>query len=149
WRQVLDAQLQAARALGDRDAEARALHQLGTRDLCLGQTAPARTFLTSALTMREALGDEAGAEITRHNLSLLPQPAPVDPQDPAKRGPGGGRALWWTIPAVCLLLIVGGERMGRETWSAVQLQAIALEPQQLAGGARAQGVVSLTRSAPG
>jgi hypothetical protein len=35
WRDVLAPMLTAARALGDRAAEARALHQLGTRELCL------------------------------------------------------------------------------------------------------------------
>jgi hypothetical protein len=149
WRQVLDAQLQAARALGDRDAEARALHQLGTRNLCLGQVAPARSFLTSALTMREALGDELGAEITRHNLSLLPQVAPLDSQNSPSQGHGRVPARWWTIPMVCLLLVLNGGRMGRDAWPAVQIESVALEPHLLAGGAHAQGVVTLTTAAPG
>ena len=35
WKDVLAPMFTAARAVGDRAAEARALHQLGTRELCL------------------------------------------------------------------------------------------------------------------
>ncbi|MCK4299244.1 MAG: hypothetical protein KAX80_06920, partial [Planctomycetes bacterium] len=79
WAQVLQWVLQATQALGDRAAEAWALHQLGTQALCLGDTAAARTSLTQALRMRETLGDRAGAAVTKHNLSLL-QGAPPAPR---------------------------------------------------------------------
>ena len=81
WAQVLQWGLAAARSLGDSMAEAWALHQLGTRALCLNDITTARELLTQALQMREALGDESGAAVTRHNLSLLPPvPLPFEPQ---------------------------------------------------------------------
>jgi len=83
WATVLQWVLQGARALGDRAAEAWALHQIGTRALCLGDATAARTSLAQALRLREALGDQAGAAVTRHNLSLLPGPPP-----PPRRPPG-------------------------------------------------------------
>ena len=102
WARVLGWQLQAARELGDRQAEAWALHQLGTRALCLEDLPAARTSLQQALTLRESLGDRAGAAVTRHNLELLAPPPPVrleaESASPkvqvARRGPAGwlGRA---------------------------------------------------------
>jgi hypothetical protein len=79
WAQVLQWVLQATRAPGNQAAEAWALHQLGTRAGCLGDTAAARTSLTQALRMREALGDQAAAAVTRHNLDILLCP-PHPPQ---------------------------------------------------------------------
>ena len=101
WKQVLELELQAAVALGDRAAEARAQHQLGTRELCLGQHPAARAFLSGALAMREALGDTAGARITRHNLSLLPRTALSTatrgpPAPPGSSGEGSRPcSAWW------------------------------------------------------
>ena len=71
WGVALEHALRAARSSGHRGAEAWALHQLGSRALCLGDLFAARTMLTSALELREQLGDEPGAALTRHNLSLL------------------------------------------------------------------------------
>jgi hypothetical protein len=67
---VLEWQLASARAQGDRAAEAWALHQLGTRALCLNDMPTARSSLGRALEIREELGDEAGSAVTRHNLEL-------------------------------------------------------------------------------
>jgi fibronectin type 3 domain-containing protein len=71
WRLVLDGALQAARALGDRAAEAWARHQSGTRALCLGDATTAREHLTEALRIREGLRDRDAADVTRQNLGLL------------------------------------------------------------------------------
>ncbi|MFX1355006.1 MAG: hypothetical protein ACFFGP_13695 [Promethearchaeota archaeon] len=61
----------------DQTAEGFALHQIGTRALCLEDVGTARTSLKKALQLREALGDRIGADITRHNLEiLLGPPAP-------------------------------------------------------------------------
>ena len=79
WHQVLNWSLLAARSLSNPAAEAWALHQLGSRALCLEDLTTARHSLTQALSLREALGDEAGAAITRHNLSLIPA-APAPPR---------------------------------------------------------------------
>ena len=81
WYVVLEQGLQAARALGDRAGEGWALHQLGTRDMCLENTAAAKASLTEALRIRQALGDRAGAEVTRHNLDLLAPPPPAEPPE--------------------------------------------------------------------
>ena len=83
WAQALEWGLQAARALGDRSAEGWALHQIGTRSMCLGQVDSARTALTSALQIRQALGETAAAAITQQNLDLL-VPALVPPKKTPK-----------------------------------------------------------------
>ncbi len=110
WAEVLHSALQAANALGDRAAIAWAWHQLGTRALCLDDAATAQTALGRALRMRQALGDHAGAEITRHNLNLLlgpPLPPQSPPQPPPPAGPaGGGSALPWPLLAIVGLLFV-------------------------------------------
>jgi hypothetical protein len=79
WEWVLQRQLQAARSLSDAAAEAWVQHQLGTRALCLDDTTHAREYLTEALQKRESLGDQSGAAVTRHNLSLLPAAIVPDP----------------------------------------------------------------------
>ena len=77
--------LTAARALGNRAAEARALHQLATRELCLLGTGAAG-LLTVALRIRQTIGDTMGAAATQHNIALIPPPpmpgAGPDPHRP-------------------------------------------------------------------
>jgi hypothetical protein len=77
WDLVLKWMLLAARAMGDRAAEAFVLHQLGTRSLCLNEVANAQSYLTEALEIREVLNDQAGIEVTRHNLNFLVEPPPL------------------------------------------------------------------------
>jgi hypothetical protein len=87
WAQVLQWVLQAARSLGDQTAQAWALHQSGTRALCLGEKRLARDALVKALRLREALGDQMGAAVTRHNLQFLfPPVPPKDTSEPAAPG---------------------------------------------------------------
>lgn len=74
WQQVLTHSLQAAQQIGDASAEAWALHQLGTRAIALNNTAQAETWLSRAVTLREAIQDFSGAAISRHNLGLLVPP---------------------------------------------------------------------------
>ena len=78
WRDVLTPMLNAARAVGNRAAEARALHQLGTRELCLLGMGTAAGLLAVALRIRQMLGDTGGAAATRHNMSLIPPGAAPD-----------------------------------------------------------------------
>ncbi|MBX9254113.1 tandem-95 repeat protein [Desmonostoc muscorum CCALA 125] len=81
WEQLLQWALQAAQAMGDKAAEAWALHQLGSRALCLEEMTTAENYLTQALQIRESLGDEVGKAVTRHNLNLLavpPAPPPIE-----------------------------------------------------------------------
>jgi beta-lactam-binding protein with PASTA domain len=90
WRDVLAPMLTAARALGDRAAEARALHQLGTRELCLLAAGTAAGLLAVALRIRQMIGDSAGAAATQHNISLIPSitAPPTDHVQPTpRRGP--------------------------------------------------------------
>ena len=76
WREVLEAALEAARTLGDRAAEAWALHQLGTRAQCLGDLGRAEALLGDAAELREALGDRDGAAASRGNLGQETRASP-------------------------------------------------------------------------
>ena len=87
WREVATRQLAAARRLGDRAAEAWALHQLGTRALCVGERGAAKAHLSQALRIREGLGDHAGAAASRHNLELLPAPPAPPPEEAVSPAP--------------------------------------------------------------
>ena len=70
WEKVLRHALEAARAAGDEVSEGWALHQLGTRALGLGDQGSATHHLRSAVALRERLGDQPGAAVSRHNLRL-------------------------------------------------------------------------------
>jgi hypothetical protein len=74
---------EASRLVGSLGGEAWALHQLGTRLLCLGQTGPARASLIQALRLRQSLGDQAGELATRRNLAVL-----LEERQAASRLPG-------------------------------------------------------------
>jgi hypothetical protein len=74
WGQVLEVVHRAAVRTGDRDAEAWALHQLGTRALCLGELAAGVATLSNALELRRELGDEDGASYSARNLSMASRP---------------------------------------------------------------------------
>jgi hypothetical protein len=76
WATALQSVLESARAESNPAEEAWALHQLGTRALCLGDDTEAERSLTNALTLRESLQDERGAAATRHNLNILFGPSP-------------------------------------------------------------------------
>jgi hypothetical protein len=115
WAQVLSGQLQAARELGDRAAQAWALHQSGTRGLCLEHPSTAQTDLSDALQIRESLGDWAGAAVTRHNLEVF-FGGPGGTSGPQGNGNGNGGGggwlpklpLWqWLIAVVTALVVLG------------------------------------------
>lgn len=80
WEQLWQMGLQAAENLGDQAMIAHAWHQLGTRALCLDDTFTAHTYLTQALHLREAIGNQTGVAATRHNLGLLLAPTAQPPQ---------------------------------------------------------------------
>ena len=65
--------LRAARALGDAPGIAWAQHELGTLSLGAEDAAAANGELSEALRIREETGDQAGAEVTQHNLAVLQQ----------------------------------------------------------------------------
>jgi hypothetical protein len=83
--------LHAARELGDRQAEARALHELGTLAVPAGAAEQARELLDNALSLRQAIGDHSGARLTTHNL----REAGLAPPSPPSHGPG--RAKDWIV----------------------------------------------------
>jgi hypothetical protein len=85
WRDVLEQGVEAAQAVGDLAAEAHLTHQLGTLEFALDRLDRAGELWQRALGLREELGDQAGAAVTRANLALL---APLRP-DPAPRVAGG------------------------------------------------------------
>ncbi len=74
WGAALQGGLQAAQTIGDLAEKAWVLHEMGTRLLCLGEKEAARDTLIRALRLRNSLGDQAGAAVTRHNLNLLLPP---------------------------------------------------------------------------
>ena len=80
WALTLEHSLTAAKAIGDRSAEAWALHEIGVRAVCLGQTNLARSSLSQALNLREALHDDAAAGASRRNLSFVLPPVSDHPQ---------------------------------------------------------------------
>jgi len=107
WEKVLTGALRAAQAAGDRAAEAWALHQLGTRALCLGEKAIAQSRLEQALRLREALGDREGALITQHNLNVLLGPPPAPPRrPPAPKAAPSAPGWLLTLVAVGTLIAI-------------------------------------------
>jgi hypothetical protein len=91
--------VRAARELGEHFDEAWALHELGTVSLVSEDAAAATNQLGEALRIRKELHDEAGAEVTRHNLATLER---------AFAKPGPSKAVIAAIVAGALLLIAGG-----------------------------------------
>ena len=84
WASVLDHCLVAAKAMKDRQAEAWALHETGTRALCLGESSTARALLNQAVKLRETMEDKDATAASRRNLSFVLAPVPV-PVVPAQR----------------------------------------------------------------
>lgn len=84
WEIVLKWMQESSQIIGDKQIEAFALHQMGTRALCLNQIESAQKYLTQALEIREVISDQVGAEVTKHNLNLianLPSGSPKKPSN--------------------------------------------------------------------
>jgi hypothetical protein len=124
WEQALDLVLQAARALGDRRQEAWCLHQLGTRALCLGDSARDRPLLVAALRLREALGDRDGAAATRHNLDFMsgPPDGGEQPEPPAAPKPSRWVRVGVLIPLLVILGAVWSLRSGQPSGGPLALE---------------------------
>ena len=115
WHHTLGQGLDAARASGDRAAEAFFAHQQGTLAFCKDQLEDAHRLLQQALTLREQIGDADGASITRHNLQLLELPDPPSP--PRSRVPRRalhvlGGVLGTLALVVATVAITGALRSG-------------------------------------
>ncbi|MGE5073703.1 MAG: hypothetical protein ACM3MF_09765, partial [Anaerolineae bacterium] len=106
WSDVLNLILRAAENLGDRMTEGWALHQLGSRALFQGSLEPARSFLTRALDIRQAIGDRPGLEVTRNNLDVL-KALGAPPRSNGHGGNGGGRPLSYSFFGFAGLLALG------------------------------------------
>ena len=70
----------------------------------------ARVLLTSAVQIREATGDRAGAEVSRHNLGLITVAAvplaPPDPPPARNRGRAVRRAISFTVAVLGAIVLV-------------------------------------------
>ena len=82
WVICLERCLAAAKALGDRSAEAWALHEIGTRALCVGDPGTARRLLSQAVALRESIDEIPAAAASRQNLALVLTPAVDESRDP-------------------------------------------------------------------
>lgn len=105
-RHALDLGLQAAKATGDRAAEAFLAHQQGTLALCQDQLDAGKRLLEHALELREQLGDRDGAAVTRHNLQLLQPPEPPPDGDGHPPPPNRIRKRLLTAGAVLAAVFV-------------------------------------------
>lgn len=106
WQVTLERGLEAARRLGDQGGEAWALHQLGSRALCLGDLGAAGAYLSGALTLREQLGDLRGAALSRHTLRQLGGPPPT-PVAGAPSGPS-----WPPLAQILVVVVAGAAGVG-------------------------------------
>ena len=77
WQHVLDLTRRAAQADADRGLEAWAMHQLGTVLGALSTFDRAMHLLRTALSIRQALGDQTGAALTQQNLEVLEYMVPA------------------------------------------------------------------------
>jgi len=103
WADLLNLILNAAKVLSDRKVEAWALHQLGSRAMCLGHADQARELLTQALNIRKAIKDKAGLEVTRHNLNVL-----LGGSIPPKGGKSGGPHWFIRGAGMMMALTIAG-----------------------------------------
>jgi hypothetical protein len=108
WGIALLTAHRAAQALADSAAEAWVLHQLGTREIGLGELAAARVHLQQAQRLRLDLGDETGAAYSQHNLDFS-APA-LNPPSQTPPTMAGGRLRW--IAAAAIVLIVAALALG-------------------------------------
>jgi NB-ARC domain len=74
WAMSLERCLAAAKTTGDRSTGAWALHELGTRAVCLGDSQVARAMLSQAIKLRGALAESAGVAASRRTLGFILAP---------------------------------------------------------------------------
>jgi beta-lactam-binding protein with PASTA domain len=103
WDETLSMLARTAQHLNDDDALSFALHQKGVLALVQGEFPIASDLLQQALRLREQRGDQAGAQVTRANLELLPPPVlpPTTPPQPPTPSP----PAWMSIALGTLLVV--------------------------------------------
>ena len=101
WANALSLAAQSAIAAGDKAALGWVRHQNGTKAFCDGNLSAARQSLEQALQIREKLRDKAGADVTRHNLTLVAPPT-ITPWWLWKLFAGFGAAIFAVIVAMVL-----------------------------------------------
>ncbi len=116
WNNLLQMVEKAAAIAGDQVMRAWAWHEIGSRALVLGQKNEARRWLVRALRTRQALGDQLGAAVSRHNLSLL-LPPPINSHDNNNGQGGNGR-----VPGGKTTISTSVKVL----WSFIALMALAL-----------------------
>jgi hypothetical protein len=100
WRQVIDLAGQAAQASGDQSLRAWMLHERGTHAGLLGDKTAAAVDLGEAQRMRLELGDQAGADVSLHNLRYL-KLAP-----PGTSGRSGPERGGWVTPIIASVVVL-------------------------------------------
>ena len=145
WESMLQNALHAARELRDRKGEAWALHQLGTRLICLGQVAAGTALLNEALKLRTSIGDNRGAKATRHNLGAVSRTKVLAGLVQSI----GLKGLLLIAPIV--LLIGAGSWVAVHAFAAgiASLQPAQLDFQRVAVGSTAIRSASLTNTGEG
>ena len=105
WGNALEQALRASRKLNDRDAEAWALHQLGTRAALLGDRVSAERDLTSAARLRTLLNEQTAANVSRQNLSLA---AGRGVASVARESLSAVPKIAWLLAGATVVLAIGG-----------------------------------------
>lgn len=99
WNHVLNQGIEAARGVRDQASEAFFSNQQGLIAFCEDRLDAARNCFERALDIWERLGDEAGAAVTRHNLTQL-GPLVIPPPPPSTQRPvPPRRTRWWVVAA--------------------------------------------------
>ncbi|MET9413910.1 hypothetical protein ABZY03_06910 [Streptomyces klenkii] len=112
WKDVLQQGEDAARRIGDRASEALFAHELGTVAYAEDRPEDAAARLRYALQLREALGDAAGAELTRANLAYVAGSGPGrgEVRDPGPRRNLLRHGLLWLAGLVVLVVVIAAVR---------------------------------------
>jgi NB-ARC domain len=84
WAILLERCLAAAQTIGDQSTETWALHETGTRAVCLGERGTACASLSRAIKLRESLDDHAGAAASRQNLNFVLAPESDNSRESAR-----------------------------------------------------------------
>jgi CARDB len=113
WREVLEWGLEAAGSVADAGAEAQFSHQLGTLEFALDDLERARILWERALRLREELGDQAGAAVTRANLALL-TPTRTGGRRPRRRRPSGRTIVAAALAGLGIFAFLLPLALGRE-----------------------------------